>query len=78
MNFLIIILTLISFIVYKIYQKTRVPKGLENVPTLSFLTVVVQMLTNAGADKRWESTKDLVEKEGIGKVSNFVHSNTLR
>jgi hypothetical protein len=71
MNFLIIILTLISFIVYKIYQKTRVPKGLENVPTLSFLTVVIDMFTNAGPDKRWENSKELVEKEGIGKVSSL-------
>ncbi|PKY45812.1 hypothetical protein RhiirA4_401712, partial [Rhizophagus irregularis] len=68
MNFLIIILSLISFIVYKIYQKLRVPKGLENVPTISSTGFIIELLNKAGPDKRWEKVKDLVEKEGIGKV----------
>ncbi|CAB5217124.1 unnamed protein product [Rhizophagus irregularis] len=67
MNFLIIILSLISFIVYKIYQKLRVPKGLENVPTISSTGFIIELLNKAGPDKRWEKMKDLVEKEGIGK-----------
>ncbi|GES99837.1 cytochrome P450 [Rhizophagus clarus] len=68
MNFLIIILTLISFIAYKIFQKSRVPKGLENVPTISFLKTVTQMLNKIGPDRRWENSKELLEKEGILKL----------
>jgi hypothetical protein len=67
MNYLVVILTL-AFIAYKIYQKTRVPEGLKNVPTLSFLNLLIEIFTKAGQDKHWEDTRDVLEKEGIGKV----------
>ena len=72
MKILIAILALISFIAFKVYQVTRVPKGLENVPTISFLRIVIEIFTKTGADKRWENMRGLIEKEGIGKV--MVHS----
>ena len=68
MNFFIVVLTLISFIAFKIYQSTRVPEGLKDVPTLSFLDLLIAIFTNAGPDKRWEDTREILEKEGIGKV----------
>lgn len=68
MNFLIVLLILISFIAFKIYQKTRVPKGLKNVSTLSFLDLAIAMLASYGLDKRWEDMREVLEKDGIGKV----------
>ena len=68
MNFFIVILTLIFFIAFKIYQSIRVPEGLKNVPTLSFLELLVAAFTKAGTDKRWEDMRGTLEKEGIGKV----------
>ena len=68
MNFSILVLILISFIAYKIYQKIKVPEGLKNVPTLSFLELVVAMYNKVGMDKRWEDMREDLEKEGIGKV----------
>lgn len=67
MNYLVVILAL-SFIAYKIYQKIKVPEGLKDVPTLSFLDLLVEIFTKVGPDKRWEDTRDVLEKEGIGKV----------
>jgi hypothetical protein len=68
MNFYIFLLTLISIIAFKIYQSIRVPEGLKNVPTLSFLDLLIAIFTKAGPDKRWEATRETLEKEGIGKV----------
>ncbi|GES99836.1 cytochrome P450 [Rhizophagus clarus] len=67
MNYLVVILTL-SFIAYKIYRTIRVPEGLKNVPTLSFLDLLIGIFTKVGPDKRWEYTRDTLEKEGIGKL----------
>ncbi|PKC66595.1 cytochrome P450 [Rhizophagus irregularis] len=67
MNYIVVILVL-SFIAYKIYQKTRVPEGLKNIPTLSFLDLLIEIFTKVGPDKRWEDTRDVLEKEGIGKL----------
>ncbi|RIA94749.1 cytochrome P450 [Glomus cerebriforme] len=62
------ILVLVSFIIFKIYQKTRVPEGLKNVPTLSFLVLLTEIYNKVGPDKRWEDIRDILEKEGIGKL----------
>ncbi|RIA87168.1 cytochrome P450 [Glomus cerebriforme] len=51
----------------KIYQKTRVPKGLKNVPTLSFFKIVTRLLSKSGPDKRWEDVHEILEKDGIAK-----------
>ena len=67
MNYIVVILAL-SFIAYKSYQKTRVPEGLKNIPTLSFLDLLIEIFTKVGPDKRWENTRDVLEKDGIGKV----------
>ena len=67
MNYLIVILAL-SFIAYKIYQKIKVPEGLKNVPTLSFLNLFISMVTGGAPDKCWEDIREVLEKEGIGKV----------
>ncbi|CAB5392950.1 unnamed protein product [Rhizophagus irregularis] len=67
MNYIVVILVL-SFIAYKIYQKTKVPEGLKNIPTLSFLDLLIEIFTKVGPDKRWENTRDVLEKEGIGKL----------
>lgn len=76
MNFLIAISILIFFIAFKIYQRaTKVPEGLENVPTLNFLEFLVAIYNKEGPDKRWESTRDIVEKEGIAKVLFFMRFN---
>ena len=42
--------------------------------TLSFLDLFIQLVTNAGPDKRWEATRDILEKEGIGKVIYFTYA----
>uniref|UniRef100_U9SLT0 Uncharacterized protein n=1 Tax=Rhizophagus irregularis (strain DAOM 181602 / DAOM 197198 / MUCL 43194) TaxID=747089 RepID=U9SLT0_RHIID len=54
MNVLTAILLVVSFITFKFYQLTKVPKGLKNVPTLSFLDFLITIYINAGPDKRWE------------------------
>ncbi|CAI2183479.1 2509_t:CDS:10, partial [Funneliformis geosporum] len=61
------ILVFISFIAYKIYQTFRVPEGLKDVPTLSCLKLFKSMLSIEGPDKRWEDTRKILEKDGIGK-----------
>ena len=66
MFFFIAILSLISFVTFKIYQSVKVPEGLKNIPTLSFLDLI-----KYGADKRWENSREILEKEGIGKVIFF-------
>ncbi|CAG8486763.1 10773_t:CDS:10 [Funneliformis caledonium] len=66
--FFTIILVFISFIAYKVYPKFRVPEGIKNVPTLSFLKLVSAIFSNGGPDKRWEITRKVLEKEGIGKL----------
>ena len=63
-----LILILISFIIFKIYQKTRIPDGLKNVPTLSTLKFITENFTKASPDERWENIREVLEKEGIGKV----------
>ena len=63
---------MILFIAIKIYQSTRVPEGLKNVPTLSFLDLLNLIITKAGTDKRWEYSRDILEREGIGKVMIFL------
>src|SRR5581483_12246236 len=69
MNFLIIILTLISFIAFKIYRNRRVPEGIKNVPELSYLNTLIHIFLNkAGPDKRWENSREILEKEGIVRV----------
>jgi hypothetical protein len=65
----ITILVLISFIALKIYQIARVPKELKNIPKLSFLKLLIHIFTNAGPDKRWENSREIFEKEGIGRVT---------
>ncbi|GET03485.1 cytochrome P450 [Rhizophagus clarus] len=65
MNVLVAILALIAFIASKIYQLIKVPKGLENVPTINYLSFFVTMV---GPDKRWETSREILEKEGIGKA----------
>ncbi|GES99834.1 cytochrome P450 [Rhizophagus clarus] len=50
MNVLVAILALIAFIASKIYQLIKVPKGLENVPTINFLSFFVTM---AWFDGEW-------------------------
>lgn len=67
MNFFIEVLILISFIALKIYQSTS-----KNVPTLSFLDLLNLIITKAGPDKRWEDSRKILEKEGIGKVIFFI------
>ncbi|CAG8539253.1 13865_t:CDS:10, partial [Funneliformis caledonium] len=52
---------------YKVYPKFRVPEGIKNVPTLSFLKLISAIFSNEGPDKRWENTRKVLEKEGIGK-----------
>jgi hypothetical protein len=71
MNFLIIILILISFITFKIYQKTRVPERLRNIPTLTFSKWVIGTISGVGPDKLWEDAREILEKEGIAKVIFF-------
>ncbi|CAG8534620.1 3514_t:CDS:10 [Funneliformis mosseae] len=66
--FFTFILVFISFIAYKVYPKFRVPEGIKNVPTLSFLKLVSAIFSNGGPDKRWEITRKVLEKEGIGKL----------
>ncbi|CAI2177351.1 1454_t:CDS:10 [Funneliformis geosporum] len=61
------ILVFISFIAYKIYQKTKVPEGLEDVPTISYFGIFKSMFYNEGPDKRWEDSRQVLEKYGIGK-----------
>ncbi|RIA90090.1 hypothetical protein C1645_738110 [Glomus cerebriforme] len=68
MNFLIIILVLVSFVAFRIYQKIRVPEGLKNVPILSYLNLLTAIYNKVGQDKRWEDTREIFEKEGIGKL----------
>ncbi|RIA97960.1 cytochrome P450 [Glomus cerebriforme] len=68
MNFLIVILVLISFIAFRFYQKIRVPEGLKNVPTLSLLDLLIEMYNKVGPDKRWEDIREILEKEGIGRI----------
>ncbi|CAI2180437.1 8808_t:CDS:10, partial [Funneliformis geosporum] len=63
-----IILVFISFIAYKVYQKVRVPEGLKNVPTLSFVSLVLAIFSDKGPDNRWEFMRKILEKEGIGKI----------
>lgn len=53
------ILVLISFIAFKIYQITRVPKELNNITKLSFLDLFIQIYTNSGPDRRWKDTRDI-------------------
>ncbi|CAI2185174.1 2678_t:CDS:2, partial [Funneliformis geosporum] len=53
---------------YKVYQKFRVPEGLKNVPTLSFVRLALAILSNKGPDNRWEFMRKVLEKEGIGKI----------
>ena len=62
---------LISFVAFKIYRSIRVPEGLKNVPALSFFNVLIATITKAGPDKRWEDTRKVLEKEGIGRVIFF-------
>ena len=62
------ILILVSFAIFKFYQKTRVPVGLKNVPTLSTLKFITETFTKASPDERWENIREVLEKEGIGKV----------
>jgi len=71
MYFFIVVLTLLSFTAFKIYQSVKVPEGLKNVPTLSFLDLLNLIITKAGTDKRWEYSHDILEREGIGKVMIF-------
>ena len=68
MYFIIVIAisALISYIAFKIYQSIRIPEELKNIPTLSFLDLI-----KYGADKRWENSREILEKEGIGKVIFF-------
>jgi hypothetical protein len=68
MSFLVIILTLIVFVAFIFYQKIRVPEGIKNVPTLSYLDLLIHVFTKGGPDKRWEISREVLEKEGIGKV----------
>lgn len=77
MNFFIAILILIFFIVFKIYQRVKVPEGLENVPTLSFLDIIIAIYNKEGPDRRWESTREIIEKEGIAKVLFFLCDLTI-
>jgi hypothetical protein len=72
MNILIAILALISFVAFKIYQVTKVPRELKTVPTLSFLDYLSTIINKSGADKRWEYSREILEKEGIAKVSNIL------
>lgn len=62
------LLILILLITFKIYQKIRVPEGLKNVATLSFLDLAIALLASHGLDKRWEDMREVLEKDGIGKV----------
>ncbi|CAB4414962.1 unnamed protein product [Rhizophagus irregularis] len=68
MNILTAILLVVSFITFKFYQLTKVPKRLKNVPTLSFLDFLITIYINAGPDKRWEYNRETLEKEGIAKA----------
>ncbi|CAI2185319.1 10495_t:CDS:2 [Funneliformis geosporum] len=62
---------------YKVYQKFRVPEGLKNVPTLSFVRLALAILSNKGPDNRWEFMRKVLEKEGIGKVINLIIFSTF-
>ncbi|RIA87172.1 cytochrome P450, partial [Glomus cerebriforme] len=46
----------------------RVPEGIKNVPTLSFISLLSEIYYEVGLDKRWEDTREILEKEGIGKT----------
>jgi hypothetical protein len=72
MKILIAILALISFVAFKIYQLTKVPRGLKNIPTLSFLDYLISIINKSGPDRRWEYSREILEKEGIAKVSNIM------
>jgi len=65
---------LISFIAFKIYQSLRVPEGLKDVPALSFTDLIVSLFTGTGPDKRWEGMRQVLEKEGIGRVNIFFYT----
>ena len=66
---------MISFIAFKIYQKRRrVPEGIKNVPTLSYMNFLIQLFKKSGPDKRWENAREILEKEGIGRVIFLYHA----
>ena len=73
MYFIIVIAisALISYIAFKIYQSIRVPEELKNIPTLSFFNFLNSIVNNGGSDKSWEDSREILEKEGIGKVILF-------
>lgn len=77
MNFFIAILILIFFIAFKIYQRVKVPEGLENAATLSFLDIIIAIYNKEGPDRRWEATREIIEKEGIAKVLFFLCDLTI-
>ncbi|CAI2198282.1 16238_t:CDS:2, partial [Funneliformis geosporum] len=52
---------------YKIYQKFRVPEGLKDVPTLNYFGFLASLILNKGPDKIWEESRNILEKNGIGK-----------
>ena len=68
MYFFIAILTLISFAAFKIYQSIKVPEGLKNVPAFSFLHIFISIFNKTGPGKRWKDKRQVLEKEGIGRV----------
>lgn len=71
---MIVIILIIAFLAYlvlkivRFFQNLRVPEGIKNVPTFSYLDLLFHIFTKGGPDKRWENTRRVLEKEGIGRV----------
>lgn len=67
----IIILAFLAFLVWKIlrfFKNLKVPEGIKNIPTFSYLDLLFHIFTKGGPDKRWEYTRRALEKDGIGRV----------
>ncbi|CAB4414956.1 unnamed protein product [Rhizophagus irregularis] len=66
----IIILAFLAFLVWKIlrfFKNLKVPEGIKNIPTFSYLDLLFHIFTKGGPDKRWEYTRRALEKDGIGR-----------
>ncbi|GES99830.1 cytochrome P450 [Rhizophagus clarus] len=56
-----------GFLTYKFYKFYRKLSVLKNVPTISFLNVLIHLITKAGPDNRWRYSREILENEGIAK-----------
>ncbi|CAG8672283.1 22140_t:CDS:10 [Rhizophagus irregularis] len=68
--FQIIILAFLAYLVWRIlrfFKNLKVPEGIKNIPTFSYLDLLFHIFTKGGPDKRWEYTRRALEKDGIGR-----------